>query len=607
MEMKLEILGREVIKPASPSPQDFLQLSLADVYGPATYVSTIFFFKSVSGESREIISGRLKTSLSQTLSRFYPLAGRMEGHKIICNDEGAVFTEARTDLLLSDFLKNNTNSLPEFLPTIAPGESAGTWPLLSVKVNFFGSGSGFAVTVFVSHRICDAASVLTFVSGWAATAKAKSNDVAMNIPTFATTTIYPPPPSSFQSSSMDGLYEVGSKCVTNRFLFKSSKIAELKRKATSETVPVPTRVEAIMSLMWRCATISTRSNSAVPKSTLMIQPMDLRLRLPSAVLPKDAVGNLQASFFLKKDSESEMDIAEFVDEFRKAKEGVNEMIRENLATNITATTLGLNLLSHMGKLVSELKPDTDVYPMSSWCRKPFYEVDFGCGCPVWIGFTGHIMETTAFVLLIDSKDGEDVEAWISLPEQDMSVFVRDQDVLAYAIMIIHFQNFIPWFLLENGNLEGAKKLFDQLTSKGLPDLVTYHILMGGYCCRGESRKAARLLKEGISKVGLKPRHLTYNILMEGYSKEGNLKGAANVRIQMEKERWLRMNVASYNVLLQGYAQKGKMEDANKLLNEMLEKGLIPNRITYEIVKAEMVDKGFVPDIEWHLFNVSTKA
>ncbi|KAJ4866679.1 Pentatricopeptide repeat-containing protein [Raphanus sativus] len=162
-------------------------------------------------------------------------------------------------------------------------------------------------------------------------------------------------------------------------------------------------------------------------------------------------------------------------------------------------------------------------------------------------------------------------------------------------------------LCRNGNMEAAKKLFDQLSSKGLPDLVTYHILMDGYCRKGETRKAAMLLREGITKMGLKPRHLTYNILMEGYCKEGNLKGAGNVRIQMEKERRLRMNVASYNVLLQGYSQKGKMEEANRLLNEMLEKGLIPNRITYEIVKAEMVDKGFVPDIEGHLFNVSTKS
>lgn len=38
------------------------------------------------------------------------------------------------------------------------------------------------------------------------------------------------------------------------------------------------------------------------------------------------------------------------------------------------------------------------------------------------------------VALIDSKDGEGVEAWISLPEQDMNVLPRDQDLLAYATL-----------------------------------------------------------------------------------------------------------------------------------------------------------------------------
>jgi hypothetical protein len=41
---------------------------------------------------------------------------------------------------------------------------------------------------------------------------------------------------------------------------------------------------------------------------------------------------------------------------------------------------------------------------------------------------------------------------------------------------------------------------------------------------------------------------------------------------------------------------GKMEEANELLNEMLEKGLVPNGHTYDIINAGMVEKGFVPDI-----------
>lgn len=439
MAMKLEETGREVIKPSLHAPHDRVQLSLFDLICPEIYVATTFFYKSVTGESPAIISRRLKTSLSETLSRFHPLAGRLEGISVSCNGEGVVFSEAHTNLHLSDFLRNlNTDSLGEFFPEIEKGESADTWPLMIVKVSFFGSGSGFAVTVGISHKICDATSLLYFVQGWAATTKEMSNNEIMSTPPFAGVTIYPPPQRSSRSPYGDELSELRGKCVTKRLVFKSSKIAKLKRNAASESVPVPTRVEAIMALIWRCATKSSRSNSVVARSTLMVQAVDLRLRIPSCVLSQDAMGNILSTFFLKEDAGSEMEIGEIVVEFRKAKEGFNEIIKENLqgyntATIITTTTLGKNLLSMMGNFVSEIKPDIDLYTMSSWCGKPFYEVDFGWGFPVWMGSPLHtIYNNVVFVILVDSKDGEGIEAWVSLPKQDMHVFVRDPDLLAYA-------------------------------------------------------------------------------------------------------------------------------------------------------------------------------
>ncbi|CAH8361365.1 unnamed protein product [Eruca vesicaria subsp. sativa] len=438
MELKLEVTGRVVIKPSSAAPHDErLQLSLFDLSCPAIYVATTFFFKSTTGESPEIISRRLKTSLSETLSRLSPLAGRIEGISVCCKDEGVIFTKARTDLLLSDYLRElNTDSLAEFLPEVEQGESAGTWPLLRVMVTFFGSRSGVAVTVGISYQICDAASLLTFVRAWAATAKGTATSV---VPQFAGTTIYPPPYSFYQSPSLDDLYKLRGKCVTKRLVFKSSKIAELKLKAASGSVPVK---EAIMSLIWRCAKKSSRSNSVSPKSTLMTQAMDLRLRIPTNVLPENAMGNLQSAFFLKREVESELEIGEIVAEFRKTKECVNEMIKESLqgctndTTTITTTTLGQNLLTAMGSFMSEyLRPDIDLYTMSSWCRKPFYEIDFGWGNPVWMGPASHaIYDNIVFVVLMDSKDCEDIEAWVGIPKQDMTTFLCDEELLAYAII-----------------------------------------------------------------------------------------------------------------------------------------------------------------------------
>ncbi|KAL6227057.1 hypothetical protein ACLB2K_001016 [Fragaria x ananassa] len=158
--------------------------------------------------------------------------------------------------------------------------------------------------------------------------------------------------------------------------------------------------------------------------------------------------------------------------------------------------------------------------------------------------------------------------------------------------------------LTKGNIETAKKFLQQMEAKGVKaDCITYDIRIDALCQDGEPRKAERLLNEMFTK-GLSPRHVTYNTLMDGYCREGNLKAALNLRARMEKEG-KRANIATYNVLIKGYCMQDKLVDANELLNEMLEKGLIPNRTTYEIVKVEMMDKGFVPDIDGHLHNISS--
>ncbi|KAK6233265.1 hypothetical protein SCA6_003338 [Theobroma cacao] len=149
-----------------------------------------------------------------------------------------------------------------------------------------------------------------------------------------------------------------------------------------------------------------------------------------------------------------------------------------------------------------------------------------------------------------------------------------------------------------GKLNKARDAIQDMKAWGfLPDVFTYNALINGYCKKGgigKMYKADAILKEMIESE-VRPNEITFNILIDGFS--------LNVRTQMEKDG-RRANVVTYNVLIKGFCKKGKLEDANGLLNEMLEKGLIPNRTTYEIVKEEMVEKGFVPDIEGHLYSIS---
>uniref|UniRef100_A0A9I9CIM8 Pentatricopeptide repeat-containing protein n=1 Tax=Cucumis melo TaxID=3656 RepID=A0A9I9CIM8_CUCME len=96
--------------------------------------------------------------------------------------------------------------------------------------------------------------------------------------------------------------------------------------------------------------------------------------------------------------------------------------------------------------------------------------------------------------------------------------------------------------------------------------------------------------------------LSCNPLLSALVKESEFGDVEFVYKEMIRRK-ISPNLITFNIVINGLC-KGKLEDANGLLNEMLEKGLIPNRTTYEIIKVEMMEKGFLPDIEGHLYHAS---
>ena len=62
---------------------------------------------------------------------------------------------------------------------------------------------------------------------------------------------------------------------------------------------------------------------------------------------------------------------------------------------------------------------------SSWCRFPVYEVNFGMGKPTWVCCPDT-------VVMMCTKDGDGIETWVSMKEEDMVMFENDQELLSYA-------------------------------------------------------------------------------------------------------------------------------------------------------------------------------
>ncbi|GJV50995.1 deacetylvindoline O-acetyltransferase [Tanacetum coccineum] len=168
-----------MIKPSSPTPCRLkaYNLSVYDQLAPSAYMPIVAFYPPTSKSSspRERTTLELKNSLSQTLSQYYPFAGRLNSPTYVdCNDNGVEFIEAsNNDMLLSDFLqRSNHEDLDQLFPNdlicyhpYLKGDSSITCPL-SVQVNHFACG-GVAVATSLNHKLGDARTILNFINHWA--------------------------------------------------------------------------------------------------------------------------------------------------------------------------------------------------------------------------------------------------------------------------------------------------------------------------------------------------------------------------------------------------------------------------------------------------------
>lgn len=144
--MEVQVISREYIKPSSPTPTHLktFKISLLDQLTPPAYVPTVFYYPiSEANYNIKQVLSRLKTSLSETLSHFYPLAGRLKDHMSFdCNCEGILFIETQVNCHMSEFLKQpKLEVLHQFVPyqDFVP-EPETTIGQLAIQVNVFDFG-----------------------------------------------------------------------------------------------------------------------------------------------------------------------------------------------------------------------------------------------------------------------------------------------------------------------------------------------------------------------------------------------------------------------------------------------------------------------------------
>ncbi|KAI8008369.1 Vinorine synthase [Camellia lanceoleosa] len=339
-----------------------------------------------------LISERLKVSLSETLTRFYPLAGRLRDNFLVdCNDDGVDFVEARVinNFHLSNFLDRPTLKVIDHLAPPEPTDYYKT-PLLLVQVSFFPC-NGVVLTVKMSHKIADGFSVGIFMKGWSDIALGSPPDAI--VPDFNAASSRFPPRDDIPIIS---------------FTFKN--ITQKK----------PTRVEVITALVWKCAVAASRSRfGESPRPYALVGGVNMRSRLVPP-MPKYSFGNIVGMLWAMLDNDDHdyesqaTNLANLVCQLRKGSQESNDDTK----------------IKEIASLRQVKGDDMEMYAHSSWCRFPMYETDFGWGKPTWVSPTDE--DGPVGIALVDARDGEGVEIWVNLFEEDMALFEVDQELLAYA-------------------------------------------------------------------------------------------------------------------------------------------------------------------------------
>ncbi|KAF5818762.1 putative deacetylvindoline O-acetyltransferase [Helianthus annuus] len=418
------IISREIIKPSSPTTSHLrtYNLSYLDQGIPHMYMPLILFYPNNENCSltADYKVQKLKKSLSQTLTRYYPFAGRLHTPTtpyVDCNDEEVVFVEAKHDSQLHKFqhtIEEEDETVGQlFADDMVWIRSPHSTSLVGVQLNHFACG-GIGLAVSMSHKICDGCTLGSYMNYWASVARCGSTDhkevLPLN-PHFIQSPTTTNPINPLQPTTQ-------IRCahfVTRKFIFPNSKLSDLKNKVSS--INSPTRFEVLSSLIYKTVVAATTQRSSSFTPYFLAIPVDVRNHFVPK-LPQTTVGNFLRTMLVATRHESETSLSVLVSEIRKEKMEVKRV----RSWQLTSQSLE-SVMSRIGVSRS--------FWCSSLCGFPYSKVDFGWGNPTVASVTFGALRRNGCVLM-DTPNGDGILARVTLDSLDMEVFQNDKELLSFC-------------------------------------------------------------------------------------------------------------------------------------------------------------------------------
>ncbi|BAU02104.1 hypothetical protein LR48_Vigan10g125000 [Vigna angularis] len=290
---------------------------------------------------------------------------------------------------------------------------------MAVQFNHFTCG-GFALGVCFSHKIADASTAASFLTAWASTSRG-NKPILPQMEEGAQVF----PPRKIEMDMIRGM--MGQKSiVTKRFVFNRTNISRLKQKLGSFDF-TPTSVEAVTALVWKSSLEAAKASSEEGKipASMVSHAVNIRSRM-AQTLSEHSMGNLwQQAVSPVVEAEGEVGLRDLC-------ERVRETVRK-IDGNYVSKLQGdefykvLESLKEARRMAAE--KGVPCYSFSSWMRFGFYETDFGWGKPSYVRTIGVPIKNV--VILMGTKVGDGMEAWITLTSRDMLHFEKNPELLEF--------------------------------------------------------------------------------------------------------------------------------------------------------------------------------
>ncbi|KAL5766442.1 hypothetical protein ACOSP7_017059 [Xanthoceras sorbifolium] len=367
MKMDVEVISRDIIKPTSTSLPDHYKFSYIDQLSPSSYLPLIYYYTSSLDHklSKNEISNRLKSSLSQVLNRYYPLVGIVQKNFIDSKNGG---------VLLSEILQNpNCN---KFVTKFLPDDVNNL--VLTIQVNYFNCG-GIAI------------------------AKTARGNIENVCPKIVGTTLFPP------KDGVDGKSDLPpEKNITlKRFVFTDSKLSALKAKyvvtsgSAESSRTYPSRYKSLSSFIMRRFMASTEIKKEPQRRYMLCSPVNIR-KIIDPPLADDSFGNIVGDPISTVSSENDIKVEEgnydhgLVNKLTRAISKINKdcvkKVQDGKLDGLVVWE-GVDENTFKGEMVN--------FVCTSYCGFPIYEADFGWGRPAWVS-SGDIAcnNTTIFMEIL---------------------------------------------------------------------------------------------------------------------------------------------------------------------------------------------------------------